>query len=289
MIEAALQILLVLAYFAIALIAVTFPVYAICVVYLKAEKSETGKERKQRLKIVQSKIADLTTKLKGEEDAGNLRKINVEIKRYGIEKKELESGLQSLTARGAVRDPLIYLGVALFASVIGIIFANMEIMIGVIAFGLGSFGSCVLALNSLYGTITRIEHAALRTKRTIDFEICYKSKATMQEVKSGKEEEITIGIKPEEDVENFEARMYVPPEIKVERAPSGQITVQPEGYAFSGYSMITFQRSFLSSASYWGFSFFALASRARDYTLHIDVRGRGLMARSADLILRVKE
>jgi hypothetical protein len=48
MTEAVLQILLLLAYLAIGLISVTFPIYAICVTYLKQERWESEKERKQR-------------------------------------------------------------------------------------------------------------------------------------------------------------------------------------------------------------------------------------------------
>ena len=60
--EAALQILLILAYLAIGLISVTYPIFALCVGYLRQEKSETEKERKKRIETLKAKILRLTDK-----------------------------------------------------------------------------------------------------------------------------------------------------------------------------------------------------------------------------------
>jgi len=62
--ESALQILLILSYLAIGLLSVTFPIYAICVSYLKAEKHEAAQENKNQLSSVNERIASLTLKKK---------------------------------------------------------------------------------------------------------------------------------------------------------------------------------------------------------------------------------
>ena len=61
-----LQILLILAYLAIGLIAVTFPIYAISVNYLPQEKQESEKERKKRIEKIKNRIANLTKNLSEE-------------------------------------------------------------------------------------------------------------------------------------------------------------------------------------------------------------------------------
>lgn len=288
MIEAALQILLILAYVAVGLIAVIFLIYALCVTYLKVEKSEIEKERKQRLKNIQWTIGERTKILQGEQDLKRLKQTKAEIKKYEDEKKGLEVGLGSLTAKGAVRNPLVYLVIALSAASFGIVFADLDIIAAVFFSGAVSLGFCIVAVNSLYVTISRIEHAALGTLRTIDFEICYKSRNTMQEVKCGVEETISIGIKPEEDVENFEARMFVPPQIELKNVGRGRVTVQPEGFVFQGYSMIVFEMDFLPSNSFRAFSMRILAKQTGNFVIAVYASGKGLQARSTDLQLQVK-
>jgi cell division protein FtsL len=58
--DAVLQVLLVLAFLAIGLISVTFPVYAISVNFLPKQKWEDEKERKKRMDDLQAKIEELT-------------------------------------------------------------------------------------------------------------------------------------------------------------------------------------------------------------------------------------
>jgi hypothetical protein len=288
MLEAALQILLILAYVAVGLIAVIFPIYALCVTYLKVEKSEIEKERKQRLKNIQWTIGERTKILQGEQDLKRLKQTKAEIKKYEDEKKGLEVGLGSLTAKGAVRNPLVCLVIALSAASFGIVFADLDIIAAVFFSGAVSLGFCIVAVNSLYVTISRIEHAALRTLRTVDFEICYKSRNTTQEVKCGVAETISIGIKPEEDVENFEMRMFVPPQIELKDVGRGRVTVQPEGFVFQGYSTIVFEMDLLPSTSFRAFSMRILAKQTGNFVIAVYASGKGLQARSTDLQLQVK-
>jgi len=101
MIEVALQILLILAYLAIGLVAVTFAIFALCATYLKEEKRETEIEHKRRLRVLQEKIALLTTSMGVEQDVQKLKQIKAEIKSFEGEKKELEIDLEYLTAKGS--------------------------------------------------------------------------------------------------------------------------------------------------------------------------------------------
>jgi len=288
MIEVALQILLILAYLAIGLIAVTFPIYALCVTYLKEEKREAEHQRSERLKTVKEKIASLVAK-KEERDSENLGKINAEIEGYETEKKELENRLKPLTAKGAVGTPVIVFGVALLLAVIGIVYADIEIMQGVHLFGILSVLTTVYGLFSLFDTITRIESAALRSERTINFRVQFKSTEKTQAIKIGKEERIDIGIYPEEDVNKFEARMYFPPQVEIRKAISGIITIQPEGYDFAGYSMVFFEKDFMSKSGFWGYGLTIFSDQIGDYPIVVRISGMGLRHRDYILTLKVRK
>jgi len=64
--DAILQVLLLLAYLAIGLISVTFPIYAICVTYLRRELWESFKEQKKGVENLKENISRLMEELSGE-------------------------------------------------------------------------------------------------------------------------------------------------------------------------------------------------------------------------------
>ena len=123
--DAVLQILLILAYLAIGLVAVTFPIYAICVTYLPQEKWETKKDRQKRIEKLKGHIAELVEELSGEpKDSERFKEIQTRIEQHNSEKESLEY----LTAKGAVRRPVIFLALALLTAVLGIGFLHLGYM-----------------------------------------------------------------------------------------------------------------------------------------------------------------
>lgn len=86
--DALLQFLLLLTYLMIGLISVSFPIFAIAIVYLPKEKWETEKERSRRIEGLKGKIAKLTTELEGRtEDTMVVDQLTKQLSRYEIELK----------------------------------------------------------------------------------------------------------------------------------------------------------------------------------------------------------
>ena len=125
MADVALEILLILAYLAIGLISVIFPIYAIAVTYLKTEKSEAEQERKNHLAEVKNKIHELTKEKALTNTEEDLKEINSRINDYEKQKNALEEIVLPLTAKGAVLHPIILLFVSLVFTILGIISLNI--------------------------------------------------------------------------------------------------------------------------------------------------------------------
>lgn len=241
--DAVLQILLILTYLAIGLISITFPIYAIAVNYLPSEKWESEKERKTRIERLRNSINELNKELSGEEDSKRFAEIKRQIENYEAEKESLELKVRYLTAKGAVRNPIIGLVMALLASGAGIIFfyeGNQHAYIAICGSVSGLI--CSWALFNLYKTISAVEHSALRPARTIGFKICFDSGEKIQEIKRGEETEISIGACAEEQVEKFHMAIGLPTEIELKQFPTSErVTVshQPKGaVTFPGFTAV---------------------------------------------------
>ena len=113
--QAILQILLILAYLAIGLISLTFPIFALCVTYLRQEKSETEKELKKRRENLLKKIAELTDESDDAKDEP-VSAIEERIANAKTELKGIELKVGFLTAKGAVLIPICILLTALFVA-----------------------------------------------------------------------------------------------------------------------------------------------------------------------------
>jgi len=172
--DAVLQALLLLAFLAIGLISVTFPIYAISVNFLPKQKWEDEKERKERLKELQAKISELARELENKD--AKTETIKEQLNKYEIEREGTELRYQYLTAKGAVLVPAIVLIVALLLAVFGIYAFYKDSRDGAISLGAGSSLFSVLALFRLYKTISAVEYGALKPERTVEFSVYFDEK-----------------------------------------------------------------------------------------------------------------
>lgn len=167
--DAVLQVLLILAYLAIGLISVTFPIYAISVNFLPQQKWENEKEQRKRMDELKSKISQLTAEMKG--DKKQVSQLKEQLDKYEAELEGTELRYQYLTAKGAVLAPVAALVPALLFAVVGIYAFYKDSREW--AIGLGGFSalSSVVALYRLYKTISAVEYGALKPERTVEFQV----------------------------------------------------------------------------------------------------------------------
>lgn len=290
--EAFLQVLLILAYLAIGLISVTFPIYAICAAYLKQEKWESEKERKKRMEKLRVRISKLTAELKGEEpDSEQVTQLKEQIEKYESELEGIELGVRYLTAEGAVRNPIIGLVLALVAAGAGIHFFYEGSQQNVALCGCVSGIISALALLNLYKTISAVEHAALRPARTIEFEICYPSGEKSQKIKRAKKTKLLIGAKPEGDIDNVEFCIFLPPEVHLEGISTVEAynTLQPKKSTHPNHNMIVVEHSFLPAGMFLGIGFEVSSKKSGKYVIPVTVCGKGIYRYKTELILNVIE
>jgi len=286
--ENVLQVLLILAYLAIGLISVTFPIYAICVTYLRREKWETEKERKKRIESIKKHIAKLTDELSGEpKDSERFKQIQDRIEKHQNEKESLEY----LTAKGAVRKPIILFALALLSTILGIQFLYMGYMELELALICGVFSGAfsIKAVYRLYKTISSIEYAALRPARTIEFDVAYRSREQTRRIKVRKETEVWVSAgTDEENIESFVLQMFFPPKIEIENVPKGvSLTIQPEGFNYPNYTMMGVKKDFVPKGTSQAVRLTVIAKKIGRYRIPVIVHGKGIHEYETELTLNV--
>jgi hypothetical protein len=291
MTEAALQILLILAYMAIGLLSVTFPIYALCVTYLKQEKSASEKERKRSLKKAKEEIIKLTNELSAEKEGSKrFRELQEKIKSSQQESEMLEQRPFMLSARGAVLVPILFLSGALLFACSGIYcyYAGLELQ--VISSAVGSLVFSCLAIFALYRTICTVEHAALRGAVEIEVASQFKETGTStQEVKVGEKVLVTIGVATfDVSLEMPSFRIFLPPEIEVDVWGEGVVRApQPTQADFPNYIMFEIFRDFLPKSTYAAVELRILAKNVGEYKIPIKVNARGIEESTGELTLKV--
>ena len=291
MIESALQILLILAYLAIGLLSVTFPIYAICVSYLRTEKHEAHFGKKKELEIVNEKIASLTLKKNSSKTEEDLKQITTEITKYEKKRKKLEAHGESLTARHAVLYPTLLLLMGLAFSILGIIVLDNEQPPFDIVVGLGSVSAfwITLALGSLYATIKKIELASLRSRKTIDFNVVFKSKQKTVQIIKGKVKRIDVGVLCSEYIDRFCLRLFLSPQIEVKSARGARITLQPKGFLYEGYTLLSYERDCLTTGAYTAFNLEVISNKVGEYRIPVHIDGKGIHRYTTNLFVSVKK
>lgn len=287
--QAVLQILLLLAYLAIGLIAVTFPIYAISVNYLPQEKSESEKERKKRIEKLRENIENLTNELSGGiEDAEHISQITEQIGRYKTELEGTELKAGYLTAKGAVRNPIISLVLALLTAGIGVSFWIVDEMSWVIAFGFVSGGLSVAALYSLYKTVSAVEYAALRPARTVDFHVSFKDGKETKQMTLNEETDVEImGYPLDDSVDN--ATMYVT-FPKVFETTTGSETERVHIDMFPNYWCVTtIATPHLPAYCIMGAGGSVRPVKTGEYRIPVDIHAKGVYPYSTYVTINVVE
>ncbi len=287
-----LQILQILAFLAIGLISVTFPVYAICVTYLKPEIWETRKARNKRIEELKENIAKRTEELSGEEKLTlRFNELQKEIKNCKLELRKQRLRVFYLQAIGAVGLPLTLLVLALFFATLGMYFfyegSEYWAMFGI----LGSSIFSGTALCCLYKTISIVEYAALRPTRSLDFDVFFAKKYSKEmTIERGKKTSITIHAgTADDDLEDFRIRIYIHPDIEIldMLVSEASVTLQPEGFDFSGYQMIWRGIDYCAKEIYEATVFNVSAGKVGSYKIPVWLQARGAKMHKDELTLNV--
>lgn len=287
--EAFLQILLLLAYLAIGLISVTFPIYAICVTYFRREFWESLKEQKKRVENLKANISRLMEELSGErKDSERFKEIERQIKGYKDEVKKAPRWAY-LSAAGVVIIPVGTLISSLVLTCIGI-YCYYEGLESVVGFLTGiSVVLCGGAIWSLCKTVSAVEYAAMRPAPSIEFGVCYESWEQSQTIKVGQESTLSIGVAPlEQNVENVAGRIFVPPQIEVKECLYPHV-LQPKGFRLPGYIMIMFEKEFAIKQEYQGVGFTILGKKLGVCAILVQVNAKGISQYETELVVNIVE
>lgn len=291
--EAVLQILTILAYLAIGLLSVTFPIYAISVNYLPQEKWEGEKESKKRIDDLRKKIAEKTADLQqGPPDTKKATELKEQIEKYQYELTGTEQRFQYLTAKGAVGYPSIALAIALLFVGVAIHTYYQAVQLQVegteditLLFGAISGLFILYAAYRLYKTISAVEVATLRPYRTVEFQIgfgdTYEASA---KVKAGKAAHLSIYAKTDEvDIENFAIAVRCPKKMKVDLNYTEDFIM---GTAFD-YDSITLFRNFVPRGYSAGFGIGFTPKNIETYTIRVHIHGKGICDSIKELTIEV--
>ena len=285
--NAVLEVLQILMYLAIGLMSVTFPIYAICVTYLRQEKWETKKERKKRIEKLRTRISELTTELEGkEQDRERVTQLREQIEKYEIELKGTELGVQYLTAKGAVGIPVQYLAIALTAAGVGIYSFYEDLWLVVPICGVISIVFSTFTVFSLYKTISAVEYAALRPARTVEFTVGFiPSWETIKQIKLGEHSKLRIFAKAiEANIEDFMVYMEIPSEIKTGIESVSENVVISK---YLNYTMARCYTKFLPKNRGAGITFDVVPKKTGEYTIPVKVYGKGIYEYKKELTLNV--
>ena len=216
--EAVLQVLLILAYLAIGLMSVTFPIYAISVNFLPQQKWESEKERGKRKHDLLAKITELTTKLGMQTgETAQVTQIREELDKYEAELQGTELRYQYLTAKGAVLVPVSGLIVALLFAILGIYGFYKDSREAAILLGIVSAMFSAGAIFRLYKTISAVEYGALRPERTVEFDVGFEHYEKTVKTKLNQKRELGMFIKTlEYDIEKSVVLAIFPSDLGVE-------------------------------------------------------------------------
>jgi hypothetical protein len=293
--DPALQVMLIFAYLAIALISVTLPIFAICVVYLRQEKREAEGERKRKVEHSRQKLTYLSNQLgEHKKEDQHFRELQKEITKCQNELEQVESRVESLTARGAVGRPVILLFFALVAAGVGIYYSYQEVALwaseGIFICALGSGFFSSFAVYSLYRTLENIERASLRTTHEVQFLVQFGvlGKKT-EEIPSGRDVQIKLGASTdEEDLERQVILFYFRPDIKVRLVGEDAVmgTVE-QGFPYQGFTCVTISNEFVHKGTSNLVPVIITVEKKGIYKIPVRVEARGIEPYLEELELRV--
>ena len=290
MTEAAFQILLLLGYLAIGLLSVTFPIYALCITYLRQEYLEYKQEKKRRINELKRTIDRLNKELSGEpKDSDRFKEIKGQIKSYAGER--WKTRFQQMTTVGAVVAPVTLLFIALALACGGIYSFYEDDSYWVVNFAIGSSVFSGGAVFILCRTLSSVQQAALRPGRTLAVDVCYeKQDEKTKKVKLEKATPTSVSVCPlEENLDDLVVNIHVPPDIEVSETFGLLITKQPDTFKHPHYNMISAMVNFAPRFTYQATRFTVTGKKVGNYKIYVEIDARGAHRYSEELDLEVVE
>lgn len=287
--DAVLHVLLILAYLAIGLVSVTFPIYAISVNFLPQQKWESEKERDKRKNELLAKISAMSVELKGgTHDTEQVTQLQEQLDKYKAELEGTELRYQYLTASGAVGIPVALLVSALLCAGAGIAVLYSDLQdpqnTAIVLGGVSAF-FCAVALGRLYKTISAVEYGALRPERTIDFEVGFGNeyeKTTKMEL--NKQTRTALNVRTEEcDITNLYFHVEFPSELEMESYESPIILITKH----EACTIMRFTQDYLPKGIGTGVEFTANPRKAGKYPVHISICAKGIYRVKKELTVKV--
>jgi len=212
-VENLLQLLLLVAYLAIALISIVMAIYAIAVSFLGRETFRSVLRMQKRREELKRRIKELTEKL---DEETSVERIREEIRNSEGEESELKNRLRWLSVRGAVFFPCVFFSASLMIAAYDIYFYNVNPSEYSAALILPMVFFLALGFSGLGKTLIAIQEAALRIPLP-KFEVSFPSRLSIEEGKSKEKRNVSfvlsnIGEDIAEDVEVF---INFPPKFTV--------------------------------------------------------------------------
>jgi hypothetical protein len=292
--EAYLQILMILVYLSIGLLAVIFPIYAIAVNYFPQEKWEGEKQRKKTIETLRNNIKKLTKDF--EEQDGDSRKaqeLKKEIEKYNVQLKTQEPRSMHLGVEGAVAIPTASLIFSLIITGIGI-YSYYEWSasfvepndISMAVFILGPSFFIGVSLFAMYKTVSSVQLAALVTEKSIDYIVGFthdlKSKI---EIELGKKYRIHImAMTKDFDVENRVLLVKIPKSLAVNKDANDVIFGADNENDYLECSDVYVPKGIKA-----GVSPTIQPIKAGEYPIKVVICGKGFARYETDLIISVKQ
>ncbi len=268
----------------------TFPIYALCVIYLNQEKRATEKERKKKVETANQEIVKLTDELSREsEGSKRFLELHEEINEHRQEQSRLEERPNFFTVKGAILIQVVLLLIALASSLIGIFYFyendEMNVFLSISLSTVLSF----LAIAGLYRTIYNVEHAAPRGAVEVEVISQFKETRTSTlEVKAGEEIDITLGIRsPDNDLKMANYNVFFPPGIKVKNTSAEGSELQPKkGLYFPNYTKVFFSEASAPKNLFQTATCKILAKRVGEYKILVKVNAKGIEESTSELTLK---
>jgi hypothetical protein len=286
--EAVLQILLILAYLTIGLLSVTFPIYALCVTYLKQEKYSAERERKRSVKEAKDEIIKLTNEMSAETTSSKrFRELQEKTSHWKQELERLEQRPYLLSARGAVLVPTLSFFGSLALACLGIYAYYEGSELQVYVFAVGSLVFSCFAIAELYQTIRAVELATLKVVETELISVFQKTGTPTQEVKAG-QASVIIGCHPADmDLEKAAFYIYFPPEIEVKTHTGNGMALQPEYARFPKYTMVRLDVEYATKHLFQPVKVEITANQVGEYKIPVILIAKGIEESISELTLEV--
>ncbi|TET18772.1 hypothetical protein E3J74_09200 [Candidatus Bathyarchaeota archaeon] len=236
-----IQILELLAFVAIGLMAITIPTYAIGAPVQARETLLILKEMKRRKKALSSKLELLA---RGDASADALRK---EIDRYEKDISELGSRKKSLSVKGAVGYPFASFLLALFSASCGIYIYPIQSEICVV----GSVFFNGIGIYLLKRSLIAIEKAVMRPKEELlpKFRTSFLNGSKTEEYNAEKEVKVELVVHNDGDevAENVLVMFAFPPEFETQPGLGYEIVKQLPTSQHPEYNAVTFRTKIIHS------------------------------------------